>query len=111
MKGKKLAPHGASSGKTSEDTAKTLGISSRKVERTRAVLDKAPKEIKQAVKAGNMSINKAYNKTVNPEKGSSESLNKATEEIGNVKKVFRIVKKRLSKEQIKKLIKLLQENI
>jgi uncharacterized protein (DUF2267 family) len=48
---------------------------------------------------------------VNPDKGSPESLDKAADEIGNVKKVFRIVKKRLSKEQIRKLIKLLQEDI
>ncbi len=109
MKGKKLAPSGACSGKTAEGTAQTLGISSRKVERTRAVLDNAPEEVKEAVKSGKMSINKAYEKTRNPQKGSPESLDKAEEEIGNVRKVLRIIKKRLSQEQIKELIKLLQE--
>jgi len=105
----KLAPCGANFGKSSNDTAQTLGISSRKVERARAVLDNAPDEIKEAVKLGKMSINKAYTKTKNPPKGSPESLDKAEEEIGNVKKVLRIIKKRLSREQIQELIKLLQE--
>lgn len=101
----------ASPGKTASQTASVLGISERKVEQARAVLDKAPEEIKKAVKAGKMSINKAYNKTVKPDKGSPESLKKAADEIGNVKKVLKIVKKRLSKEEIQELIKLLQENI
>jgi len=103
------APSGACLGKTAEDTAQTLGISSRKIERARAVLDKASEEVKEAVKSGEMSINKAYNKTRNPPKGSPESLDRAEEEIGNVRKVLRIIKKRLSHEQIQELIKLLQE--
>jgi ParB family chromosome partitioning protein len=105
----KLAPCGASLGKSSNETASILGVSTRKVERARAVLDKAPAEIKEAVKSGKMSINAAYNKTVNPEKGSPESLRKAEKEIGNVKKVLTIIKKRLSQEQIRELIKLLQD--
>jgi ParB family chromosome partitioning protein len=108
---KKLAQPCANFGKSSESTAQTLGVSNRKVEQARTVLNKAPDEIKKAVKAGKMSINKAYNKTVNPYKGSPESLKKAADEIGNVKKVLNIVKKRLSKEEIQELIKLLQENI
>ena len=60
----KLAPFGASFGKTAEQTANLLGISSRKVERTRTVMDRAPEEIKEAVKSGNMSIHAAYQQTV-----------------------------------------------
>jgi len=101
----KLAPCGANFGKSSNDTAQTLGISSRKVERARAVLDKAPDEIKEAVKSGEMSINKAYNKTLKP----SETLDNSKDDKQKVKKVFTIVKKRLSKEEIQELIKLLQE--
>ena len=101
----KLAPCGANFGKSSNDTAQTLGISSRKVERARAVLDKAPDEIKEAVKSGEMSINKAYNKTLKP----SETLDNSKDDKQKIKKVFTIVKKRLSKEEILELIKLLQE--
>ena len=104
-KWKKLTPYAACPGKTSKITAKTLGISSRKVECARTVLDKAPDEIKEAVKSGKMSINKAYNKTLKP----SGTLDKAEEKIRNVRKVLRIIKKRLSHEQIQELIKLLQE--
>jgi len=104
-KWKKLAPYATCPGKTSKITAKTLGISSRKVERARAVLDKASDEIKKAVTAGKMSINKAYNKTLKP----SETLDNSKDDKQKVKKVFTIVKKRLSKEEIQELIKLLQE--
>ncbi len=58
-----LAPHGAKSGKSADDTAEAIGISTRKVERTRAVLDKASPEIKKQVEAGAVSINKAYEAT------------------------------------------------
>ena len=106
MKGKKLAIHVA---RSSDETAKVLGIGRGKVEKARGVLDNAPEQIREAVKSGKMSINKAYEKTRNPPKGSPESLDRAEEEIGNVRKVLRIIKKRLSHEQIQELIKLLQE--
>jgi len=105
MKGKKLAQGCASSEKTSSTTGSILGISGRKVEQARAILDKASDEIKKAVKSGNMSINKAYNKTLKP----SETLDNSKDDKQKVKKVFTIVKKRLSKEEILELIKLLQE--
>ena len=98
-------------GKSANETAKVLGVGRGKIEKARTVLDKAPDEIKAAVKSGKMSINKAYNQTVKPVQGSPEALDKAAEEISNVKKVFNIVKKRLTKDQIKELIELLQQNI
>ncbi|MDD5698800.1 MAG: ParB/RepB/Spo0J family partition protein [Victivallaceae bacterium] len=98
-------------GKSANETAEVLGIGRGKVEKARAVLDKAPDEIREAVKSGEMSINRAYNQTVNPPQGSPESLDRAAEEIGNVEKVFDIVKKRLSREQIKELIGLLQQAV
>ena len=106
-----LAPCGARLGKSSSEMAKTLGISSRKVERARAVLDKAPEEIKEAVKSGQMSINAAYNKTVKPEKGSAESLQLAADEIEKIDKVFEIIKERLNQNQMRELIKPLEAEI
>lgn len=95
--------------RSSDETAKILGVGRGKVEKARAVLDNASAEVKEAVKSGNMTINKAYKKTMNPEKGSPESLSKAENEIKNIKKVINIIKKRLSQEQIRELIKLLQD--
>lgn len=93
------------SGKSADETAKVLGIGRGKVEKARVVLDKAPEKIKEAVKSGKMSINKAYNKTVK----SSESLDNPKDVIKSIKKVINIVKKRLSTEQIREMIKLLHE--
>ena len=66
------APHGASAGKSSKQTAETLGVSARKVERARTVQDHADEETVQAVKDGNMSINKAYNETQAKRKPEAE---------------------------------------
>ena len=49
---------------SSAATAAVVGTSARKVERARTVLDKATDEVKQAVEKGEMSINQAYNETV-----------------------------------------------
>jgi len=104
------APDGAL-GKSSVETAGFLGISPRKVERARAVLDKAPDEFKEAIRTGAMSINAAYNKTVNPEKGSSESLELAAEEIEKIDSIIGIIKERLTPDQIRELIKRLKSEI
>lgn len=104
------APHGAS-GKTASETASLLGINHRKVEKARTILDKAPEEVKDAVKSGAISINSAYNKTVNPKKGSTESLKLAADEIEKIDKVFEIIKERLNQNQIKELIKKLVKEI
>ncbi|MGQ9688863.1 MAG: hypothetical protein ACUVXF_08780 [Desulfobaccales bacterium] len=44
-------------GKSAQETAKVVGVSQIKVERARTVLAQAPEEVKEAVKAGEMSIN------------------------------------------------------
>ena len=64
-RGDKVAPHGATldKGKSAKQTADILGVSVRKVERGRTIQDHADDETIQAVKDGNMSINKAYNET------------------------------------------------
>ena len=56
------APNGAA-GKSSEATAKLLGTSSRKAERMRAIMDHGDSETVDAVKNGEMSVNKGYEET------------------------------------------------
>jgi ParB family chromosome partitioning protein len=67
-----LAPDGASSGKTAEETAGLLGVSTRKVERIRTVMDNAPEKIRQMVKTGRMTVNSAYNRTVGARKNEND---------------------------------------
>uniref|UniRef100_A0A7V4G8M6 DUF5131 family protein n=1 Tax=Desulfobacca acetoxidans TaxID=60893 RepID=A0A7V4G8M6_9BACT len=50
-------------GKSAQDTAKVVGISRAKVERARTVLQHAEEPLKEAVQAGEMSINQAYQLT------------------------------------------------
>lgn len=59
-------------GKSATVTAKKLGISTRKVEQVRAVIDKATPEVKQAVEAGEIKINAAV-KTVTEKKPTAET--------------------------------------
>lgn len=67
-------------GKTAQKTADLLGISRAKVERIRAVCDHASDDIKAAVSDGKMSINKAYNKTMETRKqANQEEQNSHTE--------------------------------
>lgn len=56
-----LAQHCAKSdsGKSSSATAELLNVSPRQVEKIRSIIDNAPKEIKEAVSSGEMSINQA----------------------------------------------------
>ena len=54
---------GDASEKTATRTAELVGVSSRKVEQVRTVLDHAPAEVLAAVEQGDMSINKAYIET------------------------------------------------
>ncbi|MBI5571147.1 MAG: hypothetical protein HY914_14480 [Desulfomonile tiedjei] len=48
---------------TVEENAEQLGVSERKVKRANTVIDNANEATKEAVKAGEMSINKAYEET------------------------------------------------
>jgi ParB family chromosome partitioning protein len=57
------APDGAL-GKSASETANLLGVSTRKVERIRSIMDNANDEIKRMVKTGRMTVNSAYNRTV-----------------------------------------------
>ena len=60
----KTATRVAVNGRSSENTAKLLGTSRGKVEKIRTINDHASDEIKEAVKSGEMSVNMAYNKTM-----------------------------------------------
>ena len=60
----KLARNRANSGKSAEATASLLGITRGKVEQLRTVNDHATDEVKEAVKDGKMSVNKAYRATM-----------------------------------------------
>lgn len=52
----KDCPHG----KSADRTAMLLGTSRIKVEKIRSIIDHAPEEIKEAIRSGNLTINKAY---------------------------------------------------
>ena len=67
-----LAQGCASSGKTAEETANLLGVSTRKVEQIRSVMDNADDEVKRMVKTGRMTVNSAYNRTVGARRSPSE---------------------------------------
>ncbi len=61
-KRKKTGPrkNGVTPGKSAAHTGAILGISQVKVEKIRSLLDHAPEEIKEAVRSGNLTINRAY---------------------------------------------------
>ncbi len=67
------APNGAA-GKSSEATAKLLGTSSRKAERMRAIMDHGDSETVDAVKNGEMSVNKGYEETQKKRKATKEKI-------------------------------------
>jgi len=65
------APDGAL-GKSAVKTADLLGVSTRKVEQIRTVMDNAPEKIRQMVKTGRMTVNSAYNRTVGARKNEND---------------------------------------
>ena len=64
----KTATRVAVNGRSSANTAKLLGTSRGKVEKIRTINDHASEEVKDAVKAGKLSVNKAYNETLKTRK-------------------------------------------
>ena len=60
----------AALGKSADRTATILGTSRSRVEKIRSILAHAPEEIKDAIKSGNLTINKAYVITMGKRKGS-----------------------------------------
>lgn len=76
----KSARRQANSGKSAEETATLLGVSRGKVEQLRTVNDHASDEIKEAVKSGEMSANKAYKATMDARR-AAERANADPKEI------------------------------
>ena len=70
---KSLASREAKLGKSAEQTAALLGVSRAKVERLRTVSDHASDEIKDAVKDGKLSLNKAYKATMDARHAEEDS--------------------------------------
>jgi len=62
------------SGRTAPQTAKLLGTSQTKVERLRAINAHATPEVKQALKEGKMTINKAYGETMSQQRQEEKHL-------------------------------------
>lgn len=101
----KIAQSCAINGRSSEKTADLLGVSARKVEQVRSIMDNAPTHIKNAVAAGEMSVNKAYNQTMTTRRQVSED--KAIESSEQVKEkrkeaivqsIGGLLKKRIERE-------------
>ena len=67
---KKIPSDEGISGGSAKNTAKLLGISRAKVERIRAINDHASDEVKEAVKSGKLSVNRAYDETMEARKES-----------------------------------------
>lgn len=80
---------GCATGKSAATTAAAVGVSQRKVEQVRTVLDRATPEVKAAVASGEKSINAAYQETVappeeKPPETEAEVLARYTMQLKNV---------------------------
>lgn len=98
-----LAPNGAKLGKSSANTASLLGLSTRKVERARTVMEKAPEEIKEAVKSGKMSIHAAYQNTINQNKEKPKITPLTEEEQQALGEILKLAEERLSGQLFQEL--------
>jgi len=104
----------ALNGKSAEETAKLLGVSARKVEQMRTIEDRADEETKEAVKSGEISVNAAYQRTVEAPQlstvDSSDPIQESIDEVANaVERMAKKIKARFQPEQIRQLIAMLQE--
>jgi ParB family chromosome partitioning protein len=87
------------SGNSAKITAEILGISSRKVQRARTVIDRASENIIKTVLAGKMSIYRACERTVKPE----------ILPLSRIDEAFNRITSKLNREEISELITRLQE--
>jgi len=99
------------SGKSSQETAGLLGISARKVEQVRTIMDNASDNVKSAVQSGKMSINAAYNQTVNARKGIPLPTPLAEDEKEKLDRMFELVRGDLDQRLCREFIRILVENI
>jgi len=77
---KKTVTAVAVNGRSSENTAKLLGTSRGKVEKIRTINDHGTDDVKDAVRSGEMSVNKAYNETMEARR-AAERANADPEKI------------------------------
>ena len=103
---KKRGRNAASGGKSSIEVANTLGISSKKVEKLRAISDYGTDEIKNALRRGEYTVNGAYQAVMAPRRKQPTSLPDADAEI--IHAVMADIHARLNDGQIRRLVKALQ---
>lgn len=95
-----------SRGKSSVDLGETLGISCKKVERLRAINAYATDEIKEALRQGKYSINRAYEETMRSRRPQEKIEPDADAEL--VHSIMADIHARMNEVQIRKLVKALQ---
>ena len=103
-----LAQGCASSGKSAEDTANLLGVSTRKVEQIRTVMDNAPDDIKQMVKTGRMTVNSAYNRTVGARRSADDPFEISTKVLDDF---CNLTIKRFDREQLRYIADVLNKEL
>ena len=89
-------------GKSADRTAMLLGTSRIKVEKIRSIIDHAPEEIKEAIRSGNLTINKAYVVTmekVNTDMFKTEADKKKAFMVALEIDITKIIKTRIGLEQ------------
>ena len=97
MQNRTEAPCGAS-GKSATETASLLGVSTRKVERIRSVMDNADDDIKRMVKTGRMTVNSAYNRTVGAKRNPNGNFDFDDKELTEF---CNIITKRFDRERMR----------
>ena len=95
-----------SRGKSSVDLGETLGISCKKVERLRAINAYATDEIKEALRQGKYSINRAYEETMRSRRPQEKIEPDTDAEL--VHSIMADIHARMNEIQIRKLVKALQ---
>lgn len=103
-----LAQGCASSGKTATDTANLLGVSTRKVEQIRSVMDNADDDIKRMVKTGRMTVNSAYNRTVGAKRNPDGHFDFDDKELTEF---CSIITKRFDRERMKIIMEFIAKEL
>jgi len=87
---KSKAPDGGidSRSASAKATAQTIGISPRKVERARTVLDNADPETREAVREGKKSINRAYQETQAKRKETAQVIKNESAELNHRQRIL-----------------------
>lgn len=93
-------------GKSANTTASILGISRSSIERLRAINDYASDEVKDALRQGHFSINRAYEETMRTRRPTVTLEPDADAEL--VHSVMADIHSRMNTAQIRKLVKALQ---